>query len=293
MSDPRRAWRRISRGLIMAGFGVFLLLNTTGLVPWSFWLLLLPLWPVCLIAIGLRLVFERSRFAAGVLLSPLLLLGTMTWVAAAGGPATPWQRGSLPVDAGRPEGIERWTLEGTVAYGHLRLGALSPGSESLVTGEATTTAGSPVLRTSGGGRSVGRVRFRRQNSRRVIFPGRNWSGWRLDLARDLPLSLDLDLILAEGDLDLGEVPVARVDIEGAFNDVDITLGTPTQDTLIRIESAFSSYRVQVPAGVPVRLDVDGVMNLTSGAGRGTGPGYRIRLAGAFNRLDLVSRDGGL
>ena len=76
MSDPRRAWRRISRGLIMAGLGVFLLLNTTGVVPWSFWLLLLPLWPVCLIAIGLRLVFERSRFAAGVLLSPLLLLGT-------------------------------------------------------------------------------------------------------------------------------------------------------------------------------------------------------------------------
>jgi hypothetical protein len=293
MSDRRRAWRRISRGLCVAGFGVFLLLNTTGVVPWSFWLLLLPLWPVLLIAIGTRLVFERSRFAAGVLLSPLLILGTMAWVAAAGAPASPWTHGTLDLEARRPEGIERWTLEGTVAHGQLHLGALEEGAETLVEGEATTRTGTPVLRTSGGGRSLARVRFRRQNLSRVLVLGRKWSGWRMNLARDLPVDLDLDLVLAEGDLDLEHVPVGRIDMEGAFNDVEITLSRPEKDVHIRIESAFSGYELRVPDGVPVRVESDGFMNLTSGRGRGTGPGYRIHLVGAFNRLDLVARKGGL
>jgi hypothetical protein len=277
----------------VAGFGVFLLLNTTGIVPWSFWLWLLPLWPVVLIAIGTRLVFERSRYAAGVLLSPLLILGTMTWVAAAGSPTSPWTQGSRDLQAERPEGIERWTLEGTVAHGQLHLGVLPQGVEALVQGEATTRTGTPVLRTSGGGRSLARVRFRRQHLPRVRVLGQNWSGWRMNLARDLPVNLDLDLVLADGDLALAQVPVGRVDMEGAFNDVEIALGRPEKDVQIRIESAFSGYEVQVPAGVPVRVESDGFMNLTSGHGRGTGPGYRIRLVGAFNRLDLVTREGGL
>ena len=44
----------------LIGFGVFLMLTTLGVLPWSFWLDVARLWPVLLIGMGLRLIFERS-----------------------------------------------------------------------------------------------------------------------------------------------------------------------------------------------------------------------------------------
>ena len=68
MSDRRRAWRRINRGLLVAGVGIFLLLNTTGTIPWSFWLLLLPL---RLFGRTVTVVFE---LLLGIVLLPLKIL---------------------------------------------------------------------------------------------------------------------------------------------------------------------------------------------------------------------------
>ena len=78
---PGIAWRRAARGLTLIGIGVFLLLNTTGLLPWSFWGDLLDYWPVLLVAIGIRMVFDRSAAPWLALLGPVLSLATMTWVA--------------------------------------------------------------------------------------------------------------------------------------------------------------------------------------------------------------------
>ena len=59
------AWWRVAQGLQLAGFGVFLLLTTQGLLRWSFWAEAASFWPVLLVGAGLRLVFERSRAQIG------------------------------------------------------------------------------------------------------------------------------------------------------------------------------------------------------------------------------------
>ena len=64
MSRNGAIWGQISWGILFAGFGVFLLLTTLGIIPATFWLALLPFWPVLLIAIGLRFIFERSGVPA-------------------------------------------------------------------------------------------------------------------------------------------------------------------------------------------------------------------------------------
>lgn len=285
MTGQGRPWRRVSRGMFVMGCGLFLLLNSTGNLPWSFWLRLLPLWPVCLIAVGLRLVFERSRLPAGILLSPVLVLGVMSWVAAAGPPATAWDRGRLSLHAEGPDDLQGWTLDGSFVYGDLELTSRPLPAGTLVTGEATSGHGKPHLWTSSG-RSRARVRFRQYDRKHISILGEKWSGWRLNLAEGIPLSVNLDLALAEGRCDLRTASLTDMDIDGAFNSLTLLLGVPEQDVRIRLKGAFTGFHFQIPDGVPVRIQADGFMNVISGSRGGTGPGYRISLRGAFNRLDI-------
>ncbi len=47
--------------LLIVVAGVVLLLNTTGVLPWSAWGNLARLWPVAVILFGLALVWQRLR----------------------------------------------------------------------------------------------------------------------------------------------------------------------------------------------------------------------------------------
>ncbi len=49
---PPVDWGRAAEGIQLAGFAVFLLLNTTGVLPWSFWLDAIALWPVLIMSAG-------------------------------------------------------------------------------------------------------------------------------------------------------------------------------------------------------------------------------------------------
>src|SRR5512142_276410 len=84
-SQPARRppidWPRAAEGLQMAGIAVFLLLNTTGRLPWSFWIDAIALWPVLIMSAGLRIAFEKTRAPWILLLGPALVLGSLTWLA--------------------------------------------------------------------------------------------------------------------------------------------------------------------------------------------------------------------
>ncbi len=46
-------------GLFILLAGIFLLLNSFGVVPWQIWDFIWPFWPVALILLGLRIIFGR------------------------------------------------------------------------------------------------------------------------------------------------------------------------------------------------------------------------------------------
>jgi hypothetical protein len=288
MRERALVWRRVGRGLLVIGFGVFLLLNTTGFLPWSFWRDLLPFWPVILVAIGLRLVFERGPVPAAVLLSPLLILATMSWVAISGPAYVGWRGRTVPVRAERPDDIQRWTLEGSVTYGSLDLAGRVLDPSMLVEGRARAARHRPELRTSGG-RGAARVRFRTRSERTFILFWSPWTRWDLDVAEDLPVTLDLDLALSDVRLDLDRVPLSTFETEAVFSDLDLTLGRPDREVYLSLKGAFTSYELTVPSGVPVRVENDGAFNLVDGRRSGRTPGYRIRLDGAFNKVRVRNR----
>jgi hypothetical protein len=288
VSEDRVAWSRVTRGLYFVGFGTLLLLNTQGIVPWSFWQEAITYWPVGLVALGLRLVFERSRVPALAILGPLLVLGTLTYVAYQGTPA--WEREWEEVRAERTAEVERWTFEARLGMVDLDLSTDRLDKSLFVEG-----------RISPAGRRVVRVTTRRDSARvRVARTRRSWNVIglparlnKLDLkvAQDLPLQLELDLALSDGDIDLAGVPVSRLNIDGAFNDLALRLDAPASDVRIDLNGAFNHVTLEVPPDTPVRTGTDGFLNVVDGrpgAGSLEGPGYRLDLDGAFNHLVVHS-----
>ena len=88
-------WPKAAEGIQLAGFALFLLLNTTGALPWSFWMDAIALWPLLIMSAGIKIAFEKSRAPWLVLLGPVVILGGLGWLASGrrpDAPAGPWSR---------------------------------------------------------------------------------------------------------------------------------------------------------------------------------------------------------
>ncbi len=289
MSEKPTDWRQISRGLMLIGVACFLLLNTQGHLRWSFWLEALTFWPVLLVGLGLRLLFERSSAPWAILLSPLLMLGTLGYVAQLGVPQP--DRDWSPVSAERPEGSRRWALDGRLALANLQIEAKPLSPDLLVEGRATSGRATELYVTERG--EGARVHLRNwKHHRPTFFLPRRRHWFDLGVARDLPVELDLELILTQGDLDLADTHVADLRVEGAFNALRLHLGEPgpeQEEIALKLAGAFNRLEVYVPATTPVKLRVDGP-NFVDGQpdlDDLSGPGYRLRIDGAFNRVKIL------
>ena len=289
MSETRILWGRVSRGLSCIGFGVFFLLATQGFLHRGFWLDALAYWPVLLIALGLRLMFQHSRTPWAVLVSPLVIMGTLSYVAWRG-PVTLSAEWST-VRAARDPGVERWSLDAEMALADLEVRAV-PGAPGLLLQGRTAPADLGRVRVTGRGDSS-RVRLRsdRWDSGTIRFLPIRRHRWEVDVTNDLPVALRLATSFAEGELDLATIEVTRADLDGAFNDLTLRLGTPRSDTRVNVEGAFNRLELVVPEDTPVRVSTNGVNNLVdrrSNRGELSGPAYRLRADGAFNRVVIRS-----
>jgi hypothetical protein len=282
------SWKRIAKGVNLTGFGVFLLLTTLGFLPWSYWGTLLLYWPVLLITAGIYLVFDRSRTPWLVLLSPVVFLGTMTYVAMAS-PIPALGEGHR-VEAARPEGAASWRLEGDLAMVELDLIGRDLAPSLFLEGEAAGSPTRPSVYVRGPDEAP-RVRVR-NGSFHWAWPGRGpWGRIEAGIARDLPLTLDLDLAFVEGRIDVGEIALTRATLDGAFDDLTLRLGRPENDVRLSLQGAFNRITIEVPADVPVGIDTDGFLNSVNGRDTDsprTGPGYEVRLDGAFNWVEVRS-----
>ena len=295
MNDDGNRWVRLSRGFYLLGIGTFLLLTTQSLLPAMFWADAAAYWPVLLVAIGIRLVFERSPFPWLVLLGPVLVLGTLMYVALhAGGAETEGDWTALRLE--RPADASAWTLEGRLALAGFDVESKRLPRNLLAEGR-TTEAGRHSVRveTAAGGRV--RVTNSVWKNAFIVLPGRRRARCELGVAAGLPVALDLDLAFTATRLNLPATPVSSLAIDGAFNDLGLRLGAPASDVRLDLDGAFNQVEIEVPAGTPVRVTTDGVFNVVDRGGAAGGaaggadgaPGYRLALDGVFNRVLVRTR----
>jgi len=287
------AWRRLASGLYFIGFGVLLLLTTQGFLPWSFWLEALAYWPVLLIALGIRVLFERSAAPWGVLLSPVVVLGTLAWMARQP-PVAPEPPGEwVTQTAAAPDGIDAWRLDARLALARLDLQArhLEPGL--LVSGRSASREDRARVRVERHG-DEGRVRIDARREGPMLLVRRNRQLWELDLASEPRLTFDLDGAFLEGRIDLTGASVERVALEGAFNDLALHLPVPGRTVRLTVNGAFNRVRVVVPAGTPVRARAAGALvRFERGEvpREADAPGYDLRFEGFLSEVSLETARG--
>lgn len=287
---PAADWGRAADGVQLAGIAVFLLLTTTGRLPWSFWIDAIALWPVLLMAAGLRMVVDRTRAPWLQLLAPALVLGTLAWLATSPQPFAPardWQ----PVSVERPAGAARLRLEGNILGARLAAAAAPLPAGFLAEGRVASRRGTARLDSPARDGETASIRIQgpRHGGPFLWMPGAS-DTWDLRLAEGLPVTVKVGGAMSRVALDLRTGRVARATVEGAFMGTDLRLARPEKDTEIRIAGVFNSVTLSVPEGTPVRVHGAGLpFNVVDRGLGGTGPGYDVQLAGVFSAATVEAR----
>jgi hypothetical protein len=281
-------WPKAAEGIQLAGFAIFLLLNTTGVLPWSFWLDAFALWPLLIMSAGIRIAFEKTRARWLVVLGPAIILGGLAWLASGHRPDTaagPWEAESLS----RPDGTERVELEAGLAGARLRLATAddmpqdrlvegrSHGKGDSVRFEADMEAGTAKVHLGGG------------KKHNVVFLPRPRESWDLRLPGRLPLRVHVSGAGVGGTFDLTAASFEGLATEGVFIGVDARLPAPRKDTEIRMSGVFNSLSLSVPEGTPVRVHGPGLpFNAVNRGVRGTQgrPGYDVSVQGIFSAVEV-------
>ncbi len=287
---PRTDWGRVADGVGLAGLGVFFLVATTRGLPDGFWMEAVSFWPVLLVSAGIRIVFEKTPLAAGMVLGPVVVVGTLFWLAW-GDPPQPRPPGEWhEVAAERPEGADRARIEAELAGVRVGLEARSLAPALLAEGRAASRESTPRLDVDGqkGGANL-RLEGRDGG---FIVAGTPREVWELGVADNLPLELELSGVFIRGGLDLRRGWVTGAKVSGAFNSWTFRLPPPSQRVRIHFQGAFSAFDVKVPEGTPVRYEGPGfpLVWLDKGPARDTiekdTPGYDVVLEGAFSVVNI-------
>ena len=291
VTDPTGAplkadWKRAADGIGLAGVAVFLLLNTTGVLPWSFWLDAIPLWPLLIVSAGIKIAFEKTRAPWLVLLGPAVVLGALAWVASgarADIPVGPWKsEGPLP----RPEGATRVDLDLKLFGSRLQVAARELEAGALADARSIERQSSSTLSVKRED-DTAHLRLEASQPHGVVFlPGRR-QRWELGVPTELPLRYGLEGVLVRSRFDLTRSRFEGGRVNGVFMVTQLTL--PAVDTPVKLSlnGVFNVLRVNVPEGTPVQVKGTGFpFNLIKRrvVGEPGRAGYEIQLDGVFSAV---------
>jgi hypothetical protein len=236
--------------IILIVLGVVLLLNTLGVIDWNLWALLAQWWLLILIAIGLELLLNRRRGAAGL---AVLVVGALVIAALALFGPTP-QAASQTVSQALEE-AERAEVHLTVGVAALRISALED-NDVLIEGvielrrdealeqDFEVRDDTAVFRLESRGPRVSVPLFGRQEGMR----------WDLQLNRHVPLVLEVDTGVGEVDLDLSALNLERLSLDTGVGRAVVRL-PQVEQLLGEINTGVSETIVRIPQEAAARIHV--------------------------------------
>jgi hypothetical protein len=284
-------WNKAADGIFLSGLAVFFLLNTTGVVPWSFWLDAIPLWPLLIVSAGVKMTFEKTRMPWMVLLGPAITLGGLAWVANGATldvTAGNWtSEGPLP----RPEGAKRVMLDFDLIGSRLNVEGREIEEGAIADARSMERLTDTKLAVNRDG-DTATLRLDSGAKRGVIWlPGRR-QRWQLGVPTDIPVNFDLRGLMVRGRFDLDESQVEGGKVHGVFLVTRLALPPTEVPVKLRLEGVFNILRVSVPPGTPVRVKGTGFpFNFLKRrvVGEPDKPGYEIQVDGIFNGIALDVR----
>ncbi len=286
---PRADWARAAEGIQLAGVAVFLLMNTMGVLPWSFWVDAIALWPVLIMSAGVRIAFEKTRAPWLLLIGPVLVLGSLAWVASGSridAAMGPW----VPQRSERPEGTASVELAADLFGTRLQVESADALSlATLVEGRSLSADAQARIAVEKSG-DTARVRLRGAHPRVFFLPGRK-QRWELRVPAELPLRLRVSGVMVRSQLDLSRGSFGGGRLEGVFLATSLRLPAPSAPQRIKVSGVFNSLTLTVPVGTPVRVHGPGLpFNAVDRGSPGDPgrPGYDVNVEGIFTAVDVLT-----
>ncbi len=259
-------------GVIFIGIGAFFLGINTGYLSHYVWLKLISLWPVILIAIGIALVFGRTKMKYLALLAPLLFALTFIYVAVDGWGArgyysydydysSKYSREVYEYQVDSDSDVKELDIEIDFGMGEMWIG---PSNNELFSGDFEYRTKRPQIKYAVDN-GVGELRVKSRDLQKLnFFKRRNFKNdARVFIADYLPLDLDLDIGAARVELDLADHKLRTLYLDTGAADIDIKLGDKSKSQKIDIDSGASSISIRVPRDMALEIDSDIALSETN------------------------------
>ncbi len=292
--EPRGHAGVVVWGSFLLLLGTVFILQTTGVLPWTLWGTLWRFWPAVLIVAGIALLMRRASFWLVTLVSLAVFGGSLGIAIWQHGPVV--EANVISAFVAVPRG-EETSVEVVIDFDAVAvdIGSLPAASSNLAEIESDEINGRPRLRLDTD-RSAGVAELRLRTADLNFWASgwswtSGWSRWRIDLARDTPLVIEIDLAAGDMDLDLSRLDVERLTVNTAAGNLEIILPEGAGDTEVIIDAAAASVVVRVPDGVAARITADvtfGDADIDTGRFPRRGGGYESAdYATAENRVDIT------
>ena len=265
MADEKRGTQSIFWPILLIGIGIAFLLINLDIIPRPNLLSVLRLWPLILVGVGLDLIF-KSKYPA---ISPLIAIGVV-----AGAIVLVAFAPSLGLGADSELSTERFSEpvgeanSARVVLDLARYGTTVDGladARTLIEAELDTL-GSIEFEASGTIEKAIRLRERSEPGISVTFPDflgelASDASWQIHLNPDVPLDLTVDVASGSAALNLENLTLTRLVIDGGSGSTAVTLpaGNSGYDALF--DGGSGSFSVAIADGA----DVDATADTGSGS----------------------------
>jgi len=257
--EPRASFAPFVWGGLFLFCGIVLLLQVSGVLPWSLWGSLWRFWPILIIVAGLSFLIPRGK-AWLMALIVLAVVGAGIGIILAengsglSGDVIRTESYTVPVDD-----LAKADVTIDFSAGDIVIGEITGASTNLI--EA-----SPEVRHD---RSTMEGAFSKAGDTGVlslkVVNQQYWEGtgihWKLDFTRQLPLDLTVTCNAGRVNMDLQKLLVdrLRLDINACSGEMVLPAyaGTATVD----VHANVSNLDIMVPAGVAARIQTDSSISI--------------------------------
>ncbi|MBI4285638.1 MAG: hypothetical protein HY670_07035 [Chloroflexi bacterium] len=233
-------------GVILLVLGIILLLQTFNVLPWGLWGTLWRFWPVILIIIGLNILLRHANAWLISLITLVILgitLGVAVWrynAVAPGGALT--EVYLEPLDS-----MTRAQVTVDFKAGGLSVDSLPSGATNFIEAKSSQRSLRATSRREG---TEGRVTLGSEPGPR--FWGSEGIRWDIDLARNIPLTLNVKVAAGNANLDFTNLKVTDLALRVDAGNGKVTL--PAQGTVLVDASVNAgNLDIVVPEGMAARI----------------------------------------
>lgn len=262
---------RIVGALFFITMGIVFLLNTMGYLPWSFWLVVLKLWPALIILGGLRLLFGNNWignvwgvfFYITILIAALVVSFTDVTL----GEESRWERfmDEVVVDVGEAkesstsilaekyEGVEELELSVDLGLGQMEITDELSDNLLFLESDYYEAFGTPVLDVEKD--DVLEIAFSQEEVDQIMNLNAKTPSYDMSLGGSkVTYALLIELGAGQISSKLNEVLVSSIHADIGAGEMSLELGDASMPEQIDISVGAGSFTLTIPEGIDYKVD---------------------------------------